>query len=69
MSVPDPHHLALADADLASAFWLKLRAHLQARLELLRNYIEQDIDPIKTAHTRGQIAELKKLLAAGDSQD
>lgn len=46
----------------ASGAWHELVNHLTGRLAALRQDLEKDSDPIATAKTRGQIAEVKRLL-------
>jgi len=69
MSDGNPRDLKLTDAELVSGMWMKMRTHLQARLDLLRRQNDGNLDPTDTADVRGRIAEIKHLLAAGDSQD
>lgn len=61
----NPDELELTEADLASALWLKLRLHLEARLDQHRRKNDNDLDPISTARLRGATAEIKTLLARG----
>ncbi len=61
--------LELNDRDLQSELWLKLQPFLQARLAMLRRKNDTDLSPEQTAALRGRIAELKNLLAAGESRD
>ncbi len=69
MSDGNPRDLELTDAELVSGMWMKMRMHLQARLDLLRRQNDSNLDPAETADVRGRIAEIKNLLAAGDRQD
>lgn len=62
----DPDHFELTEADLASALWRRLSAHLEARLEQQRRKNDNDLDPIATAHVRGRLAELRALLARAE---
>ena len=57
----------LTEGDLVSPTWGKLKRHLDDRLKVLRVQLEQDLDEIKSAKIRGQIAEVKAILglAAG----
>jgi hypothetical protein len=61
----NPDELELTEADLASALWLKIKQHLEARLDQHRRKNDNDLDPIATARLRGAIAEVKTLLARG----
>lgn len=56
----------LLPADLTSATWLSLKQHLQDRLATLRAQNDTEQTPEKTARLRGQIAEVKRLLALGE---
>jgi hypothetical protein len=66
---PDLTDLTLSERDRISDVWLRLRERLLARLDLLRRQNDHEMTPEKTAQLRGRIAELKNLLAAGESQD
>lgn len=61
--------LHLTDAERNTSAWLKIRAHLEARIDAHRRMNDHDLSPEKTAALRGKIKELQYLLAAGDSQD
>lgn len=61
--------LELNDRDLQSELWLKLLPYLAARLALLRRKNDTNLTIEQTAALRGQIAEVKNLLAAGIPQD
>jgi hypothetical protein len=65
----DAPTLELTDIDLNSELWHKLLPYLAARLALLRRKNDAQLGPEQTATLRGQIAELKNLLAAGTRQD
>lgn len=49
--------------DFASVTWQKLRLHWESRLEVLRKRNDSSLPPDETARIRGQIAELKAMLA------
>jgi hypothetical protein len=53
----------LAKADRVSSTWIALKKHLEQRLEVLRAQNDGDLNPEKTAKTRGQIAEVKRILS------
>ena len=55
----------LAKADRVSSTWIALKKHLEQRLEVLRAQNDGDLNPEKTAKTRGQIAEAKRILSLG----
>jgi hypothetical protein len=65
----DTNELALTDADRNTAAWLKIRAHLQQRLDALRRMNDNELSVEKTATLRGKIQEIKELIAAGEAQD
>lgn len=53
-------------SDVQSPVWVKLRKHMQARLQALRiSNDSTDLDPVATARVRGEIKNLKNLLALG----
>lgn len=49
--------------DLQSAVWIKVKKHLQARIEELRMQNDFQQPEVQTAATRGRIDELKGILA------
>lgn len=53
----------LGKADRVSSTWNALKKHLEQRLEVLRAQNDGDLNPEKTAKTRGQIAEVKRILS------
>lgn len=53
----------LEPSDRTSPTWIRLEAHLKARIELCHLQNDQDLDPVATAKLRGRITELKALLA------
>lgn len=53
----------LDDLERASAAWLKLEKHINARIDGLRKSNDISRDPLATEKIRGRIAELKELLA------
>lgn len=55
--------------DLQSAAWAKLRKHMEARLQALRIKNDTDLDPVATARVRGEIKNLKNLLALENKPD
>lgn len=57
--------MKLSDGEINSALWKKLEQYLNDQLASKRRANDADLDPAKTAHTRGQIACLKNLLALG----
>lgn len=55
----------LTATDINSSVWNKLKTHMEAKLLALRIKNDSDMDPIKTAAIRGEIRNLKNLLALG----
>jgi hypothetical protein len=53
----------LTEGDLISPCWLRLKAHMEKRIDLLRRQNDGHHDEIKTAALRGAIQEIKNLLA------
>ena len=53
----------LSKADRVSSTWNALKKHLEQRLEVRRTQNDGDLNPEKTAKTRGQIAEVKRILS------
>ena len=53
----------LAKADRVSSTWIALKKHLEQRLEVLRTQNDGDLNPEKTAKTRGQTADAKRSLS------
>ncbi|MEK9796293.1 MAG: hypothetical protein VW713_06045 [Alphaproteobacteria bacterium] len=58
-----PERFALSDSDKTSPTWLRIKKHLQARVEALRNELEQDLPEDRTAKVRGRLAEVRALLS------
>jgi hypothetical protein len=57
----------LSFEDRESPLWRRLAAHMRAELADLRERNDApQLDPTKTAAIRGQIAQLKSLLALGE---
>lgn len=48
-----------------SAVWLKLQAHLEERLAVLRSKNDGVLTPDETSLLRGRIAQVKEILALG----
>lgn len=53
----------LTHSDFQTRTWEHFKAELERRLAAHREANDNRLDPEKTAHTRGRIAELKELLA------
>lgn len=58
----------LNEHDRQSALWKKLQAHLEARLQQMRERNDSAIDVVRTAKLRGRIAEIKYLLSLDEEQ-
>lgn len=58
--------MELTPPDRQSETWNKIKTHLTARLQTLREKNDGPLDPIQTAQLRGEIGECKKLLAFGN---
>lgn len=56
----------LTHVEAQSALWLKLKKHLEERLDVLRAKNDGDLDTTETARLRGRIAALKELIALED---
>ncbi len=56
---------ALTATDINGAVWNKLSKHMESKLLALRIKNDSDMDPVKTAAVRGEIRNLKNLLALG----
>jgi hypothetical protein len=55
--------LALSIEERRSPLWRKLTAHFESRLADMRQQNDGQRSDIETAHLRGQIAQIKSLLA------
>ncbi len=62
----DPVPFTLTDAERNSPIWHRLVGHLTDRLHLLRARNDGRLNEYETATLRGQISELKTLIALGD---
>lgn len=59
----------LAASEKQSALWSRIEVHLEDRLEDLRQQNDAvGNDETQTAHLRGRIAELKRLLELGKTR-
>lgn len=61
-------HGMFLDSDRISSTWIKLNAHLTERLAILRSQLEADIDEQRSTRLRGQIFEVKALLALNEDR-
>ena len=53
----------LNDVERQSAIWRKIKAHLEARLVLMRERNDRSQGEAKTERLRGRIAEIKYIVA------
>jgi hypothetical protein len=60
-----PEQFELTAEDLMSGTWRRLQKHLNERLAMLRMRNDSEMSDHETAKVRGQIAEIKALLALG----
>lgn len=58
----------LTETDKASATWLRLKTHLQDRLDTARVRNDHGQTEAETAALRGEIKTLKALLSLGEDQ-
>ena len=58
--------MILSDGERISAVWLKIEAHLKAKLEMLRVKNDGALSAEDTARLRGRIMEVKSLLELGE---
>jgi len=58
--------MKLENVDINSSTWIKIKDHLNERLNALRLQNDGDKTPDETSKLRGRIAELKMFLAIGE---
>lgn len=56
----------LTRIETQSQLWLKLKKHMQERVDVLRAKNDGDLDTTETARLRGRIAAIKELIALED---
>lgn len=61
--MPEPGKAVLSHIEAQSAFWQKIKAHLDERLQRLREKNDGNLDERRTAELRGAIREIKNLAA------
>lgn len=54
--------MTLTEKERNSELWVKLKAHLEQRMQELRESNDSDLEPKDTAHVRGRIAECKEFI-------
>jgi hypothetical protein len=54
--------MKLTHAEIHNPLWIKLKEHIESRMDAHRRKNDGDLDDIATARLRGRIAELKSLL-------
>lgn len=57
--------MKLDDIEMRSALWMKLQAHLEERLAVLRSRNDGVLTPEETCLLRGRIAQVKEILDLG----
>lgn len=62
-----PEVFTLSPGERHSALWVRLRAEMERRIAEKRAKNDAELDEIKTAHLRGQIACLKALIDLGNT--
>lgn len=58
-----PDRFELTDADKLNPLWVRLEKHFQNRLTVLRMQNDGDLSDVETGRLRGQIKEVKAILA------
>lgn len=58
----------LSESEKLHPIWLRLKAHLTNKLDILRRRNDGALDPIPTAELRGHIRCLKATIALGDDR-
>lgn len=53
----------LTELESQSALWQKIEKELKARLQMLREKNDNDMEPLDTARIRGEIKTIKAMLA------
>ena len=63
-SVVMPLKFSLTKQEATTPVWAKLKAQIEARLEISRKQNDGDLSEVETARLRGRIAAYKELLGA-----
>lgn len=58
--------MELTDSERMSTLWIKIREHLNDRLEKARSQLEGNLPIDETNRVRGRIVEIKELLRVGN---
>lgn len=61
--------MKLTEFDKQSSTWIKLKAHIEDQIDILRIRNDGDVDAVATAKLRGQILALKKILSLATSDE
>jgi hypothetical protein len=70
MDTTDPDSVfRLSHAEATSELWLRIQMYVNWRTSELRKLNDHDAPERDTAHLRGRIAELKKLVDLGKPQE
>jgi hypothetical protein len=62
----EPFHLS--ENDRAQGLWLRLKAHLEERLDAKRKQNDSALSKMQTAALRGEIKALRDLIALGNDR-
>lgn len=63
-----PEPFSLTEHDKAQGLWVRLRAHLEYRLDDARRRNDGPLSDYATASLRGEIKTLKRIIALGDAR-
>lgn len=61
--------MKLTEHDKQSSTWIKLKAHIEGEIDILRQRNDADSDAVATAKLRGRIFELKRILSLATSDE
>lgn len=64
---PEPE-FKLSPGERSTALWMRLKGELDRRLQKARERNDGSLPPDQTAHLRGEISCLKRLLALGQDE-
>lgn len=68
MSTDTPETFELSNGEKLHPLWLRLKAHLEAELQLARSKNDHPKSENETATLRGDIRRLKAIIALGDDR-
>ena len=58
--------MTLLDSDKKSGTWLRLKEHIEDRIDVLRRKNDGDLSEIETARLRGCLVAYKEILMLGE---